>query len=106
MPHARGTRANRLRKETCRMGKLLLGVILGVILVPIVFYVYCKSGKAPTAAADPPLPMEKTFAKAALHAAIDSQAPKSAAMQADENNLVAGAKVYRDNCAVCHGLPG
>lgn len=88
------------------MGRLLLGVVLGIILVPLAFYLYCKSGKAPAAAADPPIVMEKTFAKAALHAAIDSQAPKTVPIQADENNLVAGAHVYRDNCAVCHGLPG
>lgn len=88
------------------MGKLVLGLILGVILVPVVFYIYCKSGNAPAAVADPPIPMEKTFAKTALHAAIDSHAPKDCPMKGDESNLVAGAKVYRDNCAVCHGLPG
>jgi thiosulfate dehydrogenase len=88
------------------MGKLLVGVILGVIIVPLAFYLYCKSGNAPAAAADPALPMEKAFARAALHAAIDSQAPKTVPIRADESNLVAGAHVYRDNCAVCHGLPG
>jgi thiosulfate dehydrogenase len=88
------------------MGKFLVGVILGVIIVPLAFYLYCKSGRAPAAAADPPLPMEKAFARAALHAAIDNRAPKAAPIQSDESNLVAGAHVYRDNCAVCHGLPG
>jgi len=88
------------------MGKLIVGVILGVIIVPIAFYLYCKSGTAPAAASDPPLPMEKKFASAALHAAVDRQAPKTVPIQADEGNLVAGAHVYRDNCAVCHGLPG
>jgi mono/diheme cytochrome c family protein len=25
---------------------------------------------------------------------------------ADETNFVAGAEVYKQNCAICHGLPG
>lgn len=88
------------------MSKLIVGVIVGVILFPLAFYLYCKSGTAPAAASDPPLPMEKKFASVALHAVIDRQAPKTVPIQADESNLVAGAHVYRDSCAVCHGLPG
>ena len=88
-----------------RLGQTAVGVVLGIIIVPLAFYVYCKSGKAPAAAADPPLPMEKAFAKAALRAAIDSQAPKTVPIEVDENNLEAGARIYRENCAVCHGLP-
>jgi mono/diheme cytochrome c family protein len=32
--------------------------------------------------------------------------PKSAPVTPDEPNLLAGADVYRENCAVCHGSPG
>ncbi len=32
--------------------------------------------------------------------------PKTAPIQGDEPNFIAGAQVYRENCAVCHGLPG
>jgi thiosulfate dehydrogenase len=31
--------------------------------------------------------------------------PKSVPIQADETNLTAGAQLYRQHCAVCHGLP-
>src|SRR5262249_10328254 len=30
----------------------------------------------------------------------------SAQVPADEKNLLEGAKVYKENCSVCHGLPG
>jgi mono/diheme cytochrome c family protein len=41
---------------------------------------------------------------AGLNAYLD-KLPHPGASPADERSLLAGAKVYRDNCAVCHGLP-
>ena len=41
----------------------------------------------------------------ALHARIEKEAPKAAPIQVSEENMLAGAHVYRTNCAVCHGLP-
>jgi thiosulfate dehydrogenase len=32
--------------------------------------------------------------------------PKSVPISADETAYVAGAQIYKDHCAVCHGLPG
>jgi thiosulfate dehydrogenase len=32
--------------------------------------------------------------------------PKSVPIPADEVNFLAGAQVYKDHCAVCHGLAG
>ena len=32
--------------------------------------------------------------------------PKASPIPADEAAYVAGAQVYKDNCAVCHGVPG
>lgn len=42
----------------------------------------------------------------ALDAVIDKDAPKSSPVQPTEANLLAGVEHYRQNCAVCHGLPG
>jgi mono/diheme cytochrome c family protein len=52
------------------------------------------------------MPFEKMLAHKALSARIDKEMPKSAPIQGDEPNLLAGAAVYRDHCAVCHGMPG
>jgi thiosulfate dehydrogenase len=49
--------------------------------------------------------MEEMLANSALHAKLREEAPKTIPIPADEAALLAGARIYRDNCAVCHGLP-
>jgi len=87
------------------MGKFVFGLIIGLIAVPLVVYAYFSMGMAPVATAAPPMPFEKTFARIALHARLEKEMPKSAPIQADEAAYLAGAQVYKENCAVCHGLP-
>lgn len=88
------------------MAKFVLGLILGLILLPAIVYFYFSTGLAPVATSAPPMPFEKMFANMALHARMDKEMPKTAPIPADEANLAAGAQVYKDHCAVCHGLPG
>ncbi|MCL5005174.1 MAG: c-type cytochrome [Acidobacteria bacterium] len=88
------------------MGKFIVGVIIGILLVPAVFYLYVRSGYAPVATSAPPMPFERFFAKTALHATLNREAPKTHTTTASRGELLAGVQVYRDNCAVCHGLPG
>lgn len=42
----------------------------------------------------------------ALSARIDRQMVTIPPIQPDETNLVAGARIYADKCAVCHGFHG
>ncbi len=88
------------------MGKFVFGLILGVIVVPLAVYFYFHTGMAPVATSAPPMPFEKTFARMALHARLDKEVPKTVPIQADEATYLAGAQVYKENCAVCHGVPG
>lgn len=67
---------------------------------------YFLAGIAPVATAAAPMPFEEFFAKAAMRARINRERPKSVPFTADEANYLEGATVYRENCAVCHGLPG
>src|SRR5258708_6246265 len=83
-----------------------LGLILGLILVPAGAYLYFASGSAPVATTDPMMPMETTLARKALSARIDKEMPKKVPIAADEAAFMAGAEVYRSDCAVCHGFPG
>jgi mono/diheme cytochrome c family protein len=85
---------------------LILGILLGVLLIAGTVYFYFSSGHAPVATSAPPMPMEKALARTALHAYLDSLPHPPPQVPADEANLIAGAKVYKDECAVCHGLPG
>lgn len=87
------------------MRKFIIGVIIGLILFPVAVYMYFASGSAPVATSAPPMPFEKMLAKKALHARLDKEMPKSVPIPADEAAYAAGAQVYKDNCAVCHGLP-
>jgi|SRR5579862_1118760 mono/diheme cytochrome c family protein len=88
------------------MKTLLLGLVLGVAAVFAGVYFYFSLGYAPVATSAPPVPFEKKMAEMALHARIAKEAPSSAPVPADDANLTAGALLYRDHCAVCHGLSG
>jgi thiosulfate dehydrogenase len=86
--------------------KFISGVIIGVILIAGGAYFYFASGRAPVATTDGTMPFEGMLARKALHARIDLEMPKSVPIAADEAAYVAGAAIYRQHCAVCHGVPG
>jgi len=50
-----------------------------------------------------PLPLESTIAGAAITASIGKSADDPSPLPADETNLQAGAKIYMQACAGCHG---
>jgi thiosulfate dehydrogenase len=83
-----------------------LGVIVTILVVAAVVYVYFATGMAPVATSASPMPFEKKFARMALHARMDKEMPTQVPVPADEANLLAGAHVYMEQCAVCHGVPG
>jgi thiosulfate dehydrogenase len=84
---------------------LILGILLGVLLIAGYIYFYFSSGRAPVATSAPPIPFEKTFARVGLHAYLDKLPHPAPQVPADEANMISGAKVYKEQCAVCHGLP-
>jgi thiosulfate dehydrogenase len=88
------------------MGKFLFGLIVGLIVIPVGVYMYFSSGTAPVATSSAPMPFEKMLAGLALHARMGKEMPKSVPIAADDSAYVAGAQIYKDHCAVCHGLPG
>lgn len=88
------------------MKGFILGVIVTLVVIAIAVYIYFGTGMAPVATASQAMPFEKRLANMALHARVEKEMPKQVPIQADETNLQAGAKVYMDECAVCHGLPG
>jgi thiosulfate dehydrogenase len=88
------------------VGKFVLGLVVGLAAVGLLTYFYFATGRAPAATSDAPMPFEKMLAKKALHARIEKEMPKEAPFKPDELAYVAGAQIYVENCAVCHGLPG
>jgi thiosulfate dehydrogenase len=86
--------------------KYAAGFLLGLLVLPLCGYLYFVLGLSPVATSAPPMPFERYFAKKALHARISREAPTTNLIQPTEGNLLAGANVYKQDCAVCHGLPG
>jgi thiosulfate dehydrogenase len=87
-------------------GKFLLGLLLGLLLIPAAAWLYFRFGEPPVATADKPFPFEKHIVSVPLDARIGREAPKDAPFGAGEDAFEGGAQVYRQNCAACHGTPG
>jgi thiosulfate dehydrogenase len=85
--------------------KFILGLVLGLILVPIGIYLYLAGGSAPVATTDSDMPFERFLAHKALDVRIAKDMPKNVPIQANDANYTAGAETYKQHCAVCHGLP-
>jgi mono/diheme cytochrome c family protein len=89
-----------------RFGWFVLGIVTALVLLCAGGYVFIRGGGVPMATSAPPLPLEKTVAKMALRASFKNSLDLKSPMPADETNLTAGARVYRENCVVCHAAPG
>ncbi len=88
------------------MGRILLGIILCLVLVPAIVLAWFRWGHPPVAVADPPLPFEQQITHLPLSRRIDREMPANPPVQADEANLDAGAQIYHDQCSACHGFYG
>jgi len=86
--------------------RFLLGFVTALILIPLAGYFYFASGMVPVATASAPMPFEVRLAHAALKAKIGPEAQKQPTIQPTEANFLEGARIYREQCAVCHGLKG
>ncbi len=88
------------------MKVFILGLVLGLLVIPVFVFFYLTVGNPPVATADPPFPFERQIVHVPLHARIRRDAPKSVPIEATADNLIAGAHIYRRQCATCHGLQG
>ena len=86
-------------------GKVLLGFLLGVVAVALGVAGYLRFGALPVATADKPFPFEKAIVSVPLKARIASQM-KTPPFGTGEDVYEGGAKIYRAQCAACHGTPG
>lgn len=85
----------------------MVGVICffaGVILTPVCIWLYLESGRPPVAVADSAFPFEKQIVRIPLHHRIDAEL-QQAPLHPVEADFVAGANIYKANCAFCHGFP-
>lgn len=88
------------------MARFLLGFVVGLAALPFAGLLYLWLGRAPVGTRAAPLPFEKQITALAMDASISRKAPKQPGVPPTEGNLMAGAKVYRTYCDICHGLSG
>jgi thiosulfate dehydrogenase len=85
------------------------GFILGIVTMILILalgLLIALMGFVNMRADGPPSKMETTLAGHAMDASVARAAPRLAnPIAADEPNLVAGARIYRQHCTLCHGDP-
>ena len=86
-------------------GKVVLGFVLAIVVIAGGAAVYLHWGSPPVATADKPFPFEKSIVSVPLNARIDREM-KTAPFGISEDVYEGGARVYRADCAACHGTPG
>jgi hypothetical protein len=86
-------------------GKVLLGFVLGVAATAAGLVLYLHFGTLPVAVSDHPFPYEKDAVKLPLNARIEREV-KTPPFGISEDVFESGARVYRTECASCHGVPG
>jgi mono/diheme cytochrome c family protein len=85
------------------MIKFIFGVVVGIGLVVLAGYLFVARGGMFMGTDTKPMPMEERIAGAAITASIGKSANDQPSLPADETNLLAGAKIYMNACAGCHG---
>ncbi len=89
-----------------RLGGFILGIVFTIAAMLGGGYLFITSGGVPMETTAAPLPLEETVANLAIRASLRGAADQKDPLTFNDDNLVAGAKTFKDNCAPCHGLPG
>jgi thiosulfate dehydrogenase len=85
------------------MIKFLFGFVFGIGLILLAGYLFITRGGLFMGTTGGALPLERSIANKALDASIGKSAQDQSPLPAAETNFLAGAKVYQQNCAGCHG---
>lgn len=86
------------------MRKFLLGFLAGVVLILLAVFLWIRLGFVNPRADIPEDALEKNVAMPSLDASVDRRAPEiKNPLQATDDNLAEGMKIYQMNCASCHG---
>ena len=80
------------------------GILFTIVATAIAGYAIIRAGIMPANADERPPKFEVWAAKTSLHATLRHSAPRiSDPLPASNENLIAGVKLYAQNCAICHG---
>ncbi|MBV9718465.1 MAG: cytochrome c [Candidatus Eremiobacteraeota bacterium] len=82
----------------------VLGVVAALVAIALCAYIGVKAGALPANADAKPSKLERWMASTSLHATMAREAPRAPdPLTFNDANLIAGIRLYAQNCAVCHG---
>jgi len=85
----------------------LLGVLFASLVLVVGGLAYLRLGYAEVRADIPPGSRETALLFSSVHASVRRRAPELPnPVSPTDENLIAGGKIYRNECAGCHGTPG
>jgi mono/diheme cytochrome c family protein len=85
--------------------KFFLGFLFAFVVLIAGGFVYLKYGHPPVATADPAFPFEAAIVHVPLSARIEREI-QTPPFEISEDAYEAGAHIYKQQCAACHGSPG
>jgi len=89
------------------MKHFFLGALTTVVVFAVGGIVYLRLGWAEVRGDVPPSRLESSLMQMAVHASVRRHAPEARNPVAPtEENLIAGGKMYLEECSGCHGTPG
>ncbi len=89
------------------MKNFILGVLCTLLALGVGGLGYLLRGFAEVRGDVSPSRLESALMKTAVHASVRREAPEIAnPFPPSEENLIAGGKIYLNECAGCHGTPG
>ena len=89
------------------MRNFVLGVVITLLVVIAGGFLYLQSGLLDVRGDLPPSRLETYLMRTAVHASVRRHAENVAnPLPPTEENLIAGGKMYLNECSGCHGTPG
>jgi mono/diheme cytochrome c family protein len=88
------------------MKGFILGILVTIAAIILIGLFIAETGRVDMRADQAPSRFERRLAGGAMDASVDRNAPKvTNPLQPADATLIAGAKIYADHCALCHGDP-
>ncbi len=89
------------------MKTFLEGFAIGTLVLALLIYLFLETGRVDIRADVAPSALTSSFLSIATHASVRRNAPTlQSPLPNDEQVLIAGGKLYLNDCVGCHGEPG
>jgi thiosulfate dehydrogenase len=84
----------------------VIGMATTVVVLIVGGYVFVRAGGVPIATTSHPLPLEERVARTAILASTGNAAEQKNPLAPDDTSMLGGLSVFKQNCAICHSIPG